>query len=104
MNKYKDDDLTTMFLPEKDWINLTHKGGCRKMVGDDHAAEKTPQPIAMHTRSRAAKSMTHIALMKSIPKLRKLQEAARTKHIQRDADVATGHPVSPIPVFLRYYR
>jgi hypothetical protein len=52
----------------------------------------------MRTRSRVAKSMKHIALMKSIPNLRKLQAAARAKRIQRDVDVAAGRLVSPIPV------
>jgi hypothetical protein len=77
MNNYKYDDLTTMFLPEEDWIHLAHEGGRRTMVEGDQADEKPPQPIAMRTRARVAKSMKHIALMKSIPKLRKLQEAAR---------------------------
>jgi hypothetical protein len=97
MNNYKYDDLTTMFLPKKDWIHLAHEGGCRTMVDGDQAAEEAPQPIAMRTRSRVAKSMKHIALMKSIPKLRELQEAARAKRIQRDADVAAGRTISPIP-------
>jgi hypothetical protein len=98
MNNYKYDDLTTMFLPEEDWINLAHEGGRRTMVDGGQADEKTPQPNAMCTRSRVAKSMKHIALMKSIPKLRELQEAARAKRTQRDADVAAGRPVSLIPV------
>jgi hypothetical protein len=54
--------------------------------------------IAMRTRSRVANAKKHIAWMKSIPKLRKLQESARTKRVQRDADVAAGRPVSPLPV------
>jgi hypothetical protein len=91
-------DLTMMFLPKIDWIHLAHKGGCRTMVDYDQADEKHPQPNAMRTRSRVAKSMKHIALMKSIPKLRELQEAARAKRIQRNADVAARRPVSPIPV------
>jgi hypothetical protein len=98
MNNYKYDDMTTMFLPKKDWIHLAHKGGRRTMVDEDQADKIPTQPIAMRTRSRVARSMKHIALMKSIPKLRKLQEAARAKRIQRDADVAAGRPVSPIPV------
>jgi hypothetical protein len=98
MNNYKYNDLTTVFLPEKDWIHLAHKGGRKKMVGYDQVAENPPQPIAMCTPSQVAKSMKHIALMKSIPKLRELQEAARAKRIQRDADVAVGSPVSPISV------
>jgi hypothetical protein len=100
MNNYKYDDLTTMFLPEEDWIHLAHEGGCRTMVdGDqaDEADERPPKPIAMRTRARVAKSMKHIALMKSIPKLRELQEAANAKRIQRDADIAAGRPVPPIP-------
>jgi hypothetical protein len=98
MNHYKYDDLTTMFLPKEDWIHLAHEGGCRTMVDGDQADENPPQPIAIRTRARVAKSMKHIALMKSIPKLRELQEAARAKRIQRDADVAAGRPVYPIPV------
>jgi hypothetical protein len=77
---------------------LAHEGGHRTRVGDDQADEKPLQPIAMRTRSRVAKSMKHIKLMKSIPKLRKLQEAARAKRIQRDADFEAGPPISPIPV------
>jgi hypothetical protein len=98
MNNYKYSDLATMFLPESDWIYLAHEGGRRTMVGDDQADEKPPELIASRTRSRVAKSMNHIALMKSIPKLRELQKAARAKRIQRDVDVAAGRPVSPIPV------
>jgi hypothetical protein len=98
MNNYKCNDFTAMFLPKKDRIQLAHEGSRRTMVGDYQAAEKPSQPIAMRTRSRVTKSMKHIALMKSIPKLRELQEAARAKRIQRDADVAAGRPVSPIPV------
>jgi hypothetical protein len=90
MNNYKYSDLTTMFLPEKDWIHLAHEGGRKTMVEDDQADEKSPQPIAMRTLSRVAKSMKHIALMKII------QEAARAKRIQCDADVAAGRPLSPI--------
>jgi hypothetical protein len=80
-------------------MHLAHEGGHRTIVGGDQAAEKPPQRIAMRTRSRVAKSMKHVALMKSIPKLRELQEAARAKRIQRDADVAAGRDVSPIRLF-----
>jgi hypothetical protein len=72
MNNYIYDDLTTMYLPKEDWI-------------------------AMRTRAKVAKCVKHIALMKSIPKLRGLQEAARAQHIQRDADIAAGL-LPPIPV------
>jgi hypothetical protein len=98
MNNYKYSDLATMFLPEGDWIHLDHEGGPRIMVGDDQADETAPETIASCTRSRVAKSMKHVALMKSIPMLRELPEAARAKRIQRDADVAAGRPVSPIPI------
>jgi hypothetical protein len=87
-----------MFLPADDWIHLAHKGGCRTMVGDRQADEKPSEPIASRTRSWVANSMKHIALMKSIPKLRELQEEACAKRIQRDTDVAAGHPISPILV------
>jgi hypothetical protein len=98
MNNYKYDDLTTMYLPKEDWIHLAHEGGRRTMVDCDQADKKPPQPIAMRTRAKVAKCKKHIALMKSIPKLRGLQDAARTKRIQRDADIAAGCPVPPIPV------
>jgi hypothetical protein len=86
-----------MFLPKNNWIHLAHEGGPRTMVGGDQAAENPPQPIAMRTRSRVAKSTKHVALMKSIPKLCELQEAARAKRIQGDADIAAGRPVSLLP-------
>jgi hypothetical protein len=95
MNYYKYSDLAMMFVPEKDRIHLAYEGGCKTVAGGDQADEKPPQPIAMRTRSRVAKSMK---LMKSIPKLRELQEAARAKRIQRDADVVAGRSVSLIPV------
>jgi hypothetical protein len=62
----------------------------------DQAVDIPPQPIAKRTRSHVARYKKHISLMKSIPKLRKLQEAARSKRAQRDADVAAGRPVSPL--------
>jgi hypothetical protein len=87
-----------MYLPEDDWIHLAHEGRRRTMVGVGKADEKPSEPIASRTRLRVAKSKKHIAWMKSIPKLRGLQKAARVKRIQRDADVAAGRPVFPIPV------
>jgi hypothetical protein len=104
MNNYKYSDLATKFLPEGDWIHLAHEGGCRKMEGNNQADENSPEPIASCIRSRVAKSMNHIALMKSIPKLHKLQDAAFAKRNQRDADVTAGHTVSPNSGCLRYYR
>jgi hypothetical protein len=97
MNNYQYDELTTTYLDKKDWIHLAHECGRPTMAAVDQAGEKPLQPIAMRTCSRVAKSKKHIALMESIPKLRKLQEAARAKRIQRDADVAAGRSVSPIP-------
>jgi hypothetical protein len=100
MNNYKYDDLTTMYLPEEDWIYLAHKGGRRTMANGvqiDKAEKKQPQPIAKRTRGQVAKCVNHIALMKMIPKLRGLQEAARAQRAQRDADIAAGR-LLPIPV------
>jgi hypothetical protein len=97
MNNYQYGELSTTYLEVKDWIHLAHGGGGPTMAAVDQAGEKPSQPIAMRTRSRVAKSKKHIALMKSVSKLRELQEAARAKRIQRDADVAAGRPVSPIP-------
>jgi hypothetical protein len=99
MNNYNYSDLATMFLPENNRIYLAHESGRRTMVDGDQAAENPPQPISMRTRSWDAKSMKHVAFMKSIPKLRKLQEAARAKRIQRDADVALGVPFDPSWLF-----
>jgi hypothetical protein len=100
MNNYKYDDLSTMYLPEEDQMYLAHKGGRRTMangVQTDEAEEKPPQPIAMRTRAKLAKCVKHIALMKMIPKLRRLREAARAQGIQCDADIAAGL-LPPIPV------
>jgi hypothetical protein len=55
------------------------------------------QPVAKCTRSQVAKLKKHVELMKGIPRLREIQETARTKRIQRAADVAAGRPVSPLP-------
>jgi hypothetical protein len=66
-------------------------------VQTDEAEEKPPQQIAMRTRAKVAKCVNHIALMKRIPKLRGLQEAARAQRIQRVADIAAGL-FPPIPV------
>jgi hypothetical protein len=100
MNNYKYSDLATMYLPEEDWIYLPHEGGRRTMangVQTDEAEEKPLQPIAKRTRGSVAKAAKHIALMKMIPNLRGLQEAARAERAQRDADIAAGL-LPPIPV------
>jgi hypothetical protein len=70
---------------------LAHEGGRRTMangVQTDEAEENPPQPIAKRTRAKVAKCVKHIALMKMIPKLRRIQEAARAQCAQRDADIA----------------
>jgi hypothetical protein len=97
MNNHQYSELSTTYLEFQDLIRLAHVAGGPTMAAVDQAGEKPSQPIAMRTRSRVALSKRHIALRKSISKLRDLQEAARAKRIQRDADVAAGRPVSPIP-------
>jgi hypothetical protein len=100
MNNYKYDGWTRIYLPEEDWIHLAHEGGRRTMpdgIQTDEADKKHPQLIAMSSRAKVAKCVKHIALMRSIPKLRGLQEAARAQRIQRDADIAAGR-LPPIPV------
>jgi hypothetical protein len=87
MNHYKYDDITTMFLPEEDWIHLAHKGGRATMT-----VVNPPPPVAKRTRSQVAKLKKHVELMNNIPRLREIQEIARAKRIQR-----AGRPVSPPP-------
>jgi hypothetical protein len=97
MNYYVYGDMTTMYIPGVDRVHLAHKGGRRTMVDGQQPVGKALHSIAMRTRSRVAKSLKHIALMKGIPMLRELQKAARAKRVQRDADVSAGRPVSPLP-------
>jgi hypothetical protein len=89
---YDYDEITTIYLPKTDWHYLAHQGSC------EHLPVVYPfQPVAKRTRSQVAKLKKHIALMKSIPRLREIQESDRARRAQRAADVAAGRPVSPLP-------
>jgi hypothetical protein len=63
---YHYNDIVTMHIPEKDWRYLAHHNGGYRF-----------EPVAKRTRLQVAKVREHIHLLKTVPRLREIQEEDR---------------------------
>jgi hypothetical protein len=89
ISDYNYDDITTMHIPEVDCHYLAHQGD-RDILPVIYPF----QPVTKRTRLQDAKLKKQIHLMKSIPRLREIQETACANQAQRAKDIAAGRPVS----------